>query len=390
MLVQEPSIISNKDLETDMPIERLLKPDFQSEDLCDWLSGNQPTFVDDLNILEEIGDGTDYEASKLAGIILPTDKTELVLFTFTETIYRIKYRNTDRDFADLKGVSGTGNRVLVGAIATLFLKKGISPDKAGRISSAFQSFAANAQTLGTDASRVEKELAEQAVETDDYYVKLVLRLERLEKVKEFDNNDELLQSIDNTEGTYQVISSRETTCCRYPDYVLPDDKTTEVDDVDDKKQVDDAIQQTANDKAAESDCNGIITRHKRIGTLYQRREWKTEWEMQWIRVGKCRLIKTRVPVVYHRTRKRALYAYTATTANADQFIGKAMEDCAWSAAISTGLIVLIVGGMDYRLAVAAWSSAFLQCMKDKIDDGVRCVIHDCEIVTEKGEWEVGL
>lgn len=372
-----------------MAIESMISLDLESKEICNWLHSDQAEIADPDNILSEVD--TQFDDSKVSALILNSDSLNdntILLSVFHERKFKVLLKGTDREIAVLSSVKSTQYRVDVIFEAYLYIKNDMDESSHSELLSFFSNFQINAQSIQEDLMASENGLISKGIMPSDYKVVLIPVLKKIDEVTLFDSHDAFGQHVlDNPR--YDVVEVEGNVTCKYPDRLVDSSKEILVENIEDVESVENAVEERAAELASTRDCNGMVTFNKRLATLFQFPEWKTEMENKEIRIGKCRIVKTKVPVVYHRTTKRALYAFVATPRSGENYLHKSVMDCIVSASISTGVVALLTGGLSITLSIAAWSSAFVECIKGKLSDGVRCIVHDLNVVTEKGEWKHG-
>src|SRR5690606_18234187 len=130
---------------------------------------------------------------------------EVILATFTETKHRVTLRGTDREFAVLRSVRCVKHRLKVDLLAFLFVRNGLAEDRVHVIEQAFDDFVISEDSLGEDVTQIEQLLVSRGIGLDDYYVKLIFTLERLESTEAFDNGPDVIGAI-NSEEKYEIRS----------------------------------------------------------------------------------------------------------------------------------------------------------------------------------------
>jgi hypothetical protein len=108
--------------------------------------------------------------------------------------------------------------------------------------------------------------------------------------------------------------------------------------------------------------------------------------MRDVRIGRCKITRTKVPVLETRTTKKVLYSYVLSPPEIQTFLERVFLDCMETSAVTAGLLMLVTGG-DFPAAVAAFKIAMAACLANKIkDDYKKCIIPDLAIIIEHNEW----
>jgi hypothetical protein len=134
-------------------------------------------------------------------------------------------------------------------------------------------------------------------------------------------------------------------------------------------------------------CENLeITAH-RIGTAFQYYEWKTEWEVRPVRISNCEIMRTKIPFFYSRIRKQALWGYAMTEAQLKHNMENGIIACLEAAAIQTGALIIVTGGMGIGAAVQAFCGNLQTCLVSKASNAVKCLLSGVKLVAEFGKWE---
>ena len=174
-----------------------------------------------------------------------------------------------------------------------------------------------------------------------------------------------------------------TESCNVPDLNLDiSGRQEEVDDPNDSN----GLGAIGERLGSERDCEGLVPTEHKIGTLFQYPEWKTKWVLKKIKVGRCSIMKTKVPVLYTRTTKKVLYSFVLSPKDARRLLERVFLNCMENSALVGGLLLLVTGG-NFATAISAFKITMEVCLSTKVPDSIkRCLIPDLGILTEKSGW----
>ncbi len=247
----------------------------------------------------------------------------------------------------------------------------------------------HADLVNDSIGDIESGLIANGIKVDDYYVDLSFKLVKAGDPMRSEANYRLfvdqMSSLRDKDGNlaYSVVEveyGREL--CDYPDNSFPHADVLIVGDVDDP-----IAEITATEQGQHKQCENLEVTSHRIGTMFQYLEWKTVWEVREIRVGRCRIMKTKIPVFYSRQRKEALWCYAMTTEQLKRNFEKSIKGCLESAANQTATLAIVIGGLGLAAAAEAFSRAFFFCFETKVEDAVDCIFKSLKLVAEVGDWE---
>lgn len=132
------------------------------------------------------------------------------------------------------------------------------------------------------------------------------------------------------------------------------------------------------------DCSDVSQRVERpVATLLQWPEFMIRPTSVRIKVG-CARITVRLPRLHTRTASMKLYYFYATPRIQSQWIIRQLEDCAHFA-IMAGAVVGIATG-NLATAIVTFKSLFTECVKQKLQDALRCFIPGLLILKSSTEW----
>lgn len=369
-----------------MSVERSIDPDLQNAEVCSFLTDSAATEYStaDERKNEWVAEKYDYVAVKEGLIDDAADKT-MTLAVFCS--WDCEVFTQDNRLLNTFTITDLGHQLLEFQIgALLFVKQGLDAAKAQLIRDTFDKV-----VLATDdVAQVETALIRAGVDMDDYQVALFFHLTKINYVSDATNLKAFRQQVaaeldEDGKPLYRVEwQERPTFSCTQPDNVHDDDHVI----IGDPDSPVDSIIDYERERVHE--CDDLVVTDHRIGTAFQYREWKTEMEMKTIRVGRCRLMKTKVPVVYHRTTKEVLIGYVISEGDLKRYMERAFRECLKSAAVTTAVLAIVTGGMGMTAAAAAFCSALQKCLEEKVTEVVVCLFSRLKLVTERGEWKHGV
>jgi hypothetical protein len=98
-------------------------------------------------------------------------------------------------------------------------------------------------------------------------------------------------------------------------------------------------------------------------------------------------MKTKIPVIFSRINKQALWGYVMTESQIKRNFGKSIEQCMVDAAIETSIVGVVTGGLGFLAAAAIFTAVCQACLDSKLDDAIQCLFSSLIIVTERSAWE---
>lgn len=131
------------------------------------------------------------------------------------------------------------------------------------------------------------------------------------------------------------------------------------------------------------DCGQIEVVKQRVATLLQWPEFKVEWEPKRVKIG-CVRITIRLPVLYIRTTKLALYYFYGKIQNLGILIEKIIETCALRGILAGAIIGVALSNL--QAAIVAFRTVFVECIKSQAQQAIVCLIPGLLIIKEKGGW----
>lgn len=118
----------------------------------------------------------------------------------------------------------------------------------------------------------------------------------------------------------------------------------------------------------------------KILTLLQYPEFKVEWRNHSFEIGCGVWIVISLPALQIRTSQLNLWAYTRSPKNLGALVSHVIETCAWHAALSGAVVGVVLG--NFIAALQAFRAVFTECLKDKLDQFIQCMIPGLVLITE--------
>lgn len=361
-----------------MPIERDIAPDFQSDAICKYLClGDGISSNREQACAGPLQAG--YDDPGIGDKLVATKK--LALPTFRTTPYGV-FTRVHRLIRTVSITDPIFNDIEMSVKAVLLIKTGLPQQSATALINAFN------KADPADTNKIETDLIKSGANVDDYYVVLYFSLKNGKRQLDETNTKAFVDQVGaelaaDGKPLYIVDQmGQPTVSCSAPDNVFDDHDVTIVKDVD--NPLPDILKQ-ANDE--HQDCDGLELTDHRIGTAFQHYEWKIEWEVRPIKIGPCEIMRTKIPIVYSRIRKYALWGVAMTRPQIKDNFEKAIVTCLIGAAVSTAALAIVTGGLGVAAAAAAFGSAVYGCIETKIEDAVKCFFVTLKLVTEYGDWE---
>lgn len=367
-----------------MPIQRVLNIDLESDKICTFLIDRKDREFDNGLVEAE-----SIAQSEYVGIGKPKDlayadsgNRSINLYTCIRRKYEILEVSTGMQVSLAETFIRITHPLFLSLYAFLLVKKGLDEQKKTLIKDAFDGY-----LLGRDeVDKVEERLVRKGVGVSDYQVFLSFKLTRTgDLVYEKRHDDEFIGHATQA-AINEVREIEETESCLVPDLNL--DVTGRVQEVDNVDFPDDGIKDFGNKISNAKDCNGVVPTSHKVGTLYQYPEWKLEWKMKKVKIGKCTILKIKLPVLHSRTTKRVLYAIVLSTKEAKEFLERLFINCMEKSVIVGGLLLLVTGG-NFATALAAFKLSMKACLASKVPENIkRCLIPELAIVTERRRWKI--
>lgn len=368
-----------------MSIQRDIYPDIQTPEICTFLCDYSTShFTNELEVtLDWTAAG--YEISSVANRQVGRSPVTLA-----------SYRKHQVDLSSPIGrlirscqiIDVTSHPIDILVWSKLFLKSGIAVDKRSLIENVFQTTVMD----GDDISAAEDTLAAQGILPNDFQVALFFSLERTSAPTYSHSNldafvEQMTRQVDGYGQRLYSVSVKEAVehSCEEQDQKFPDDDVLIVPDAD---QPVDEIQREENEEHRE--CEGLEITDHRIGTAFQYLEFKIEWEMRDVRIGRCRIMRTKLPILYTRTRKYALLGIAMSKEETKRNAENAIKYCLILAAVNTAALAIVTGGLGLAAAAQAFVASTMICLETKIGDAVNCFFVKLELVAEYGDWHEGV
>ena len=366
-----------------MSIQRDFHPDFQAEAVCNFLKAAGNT--DDLYSSEAEpraewqAEGYDFAAARYLTAAQP-----FPMRTFSTQSCNV-YTQAGRLLNTVDLTDPVDHALELRISALLFLKPHIDPALLARINAAFQTTDLN------DVDSVENDFRNQGVAYNDYQIVFAFELKRTAdadfRTINISTFQQQMAGYTDVNGNpmYQLRwLDQITMACEASDYQLDDDHIVEGDPNDPLAALEEY------EAALGQPCEGLTLIAHRVGTVFQIYEFKIEWLVRPIRIGRCRIMKTKVPVPFYRLRKEVLWCYVTTERDIRRYFETAIVDCIEYAAVSTAVLVIVTGGMGLSAAAAAFGSACQQCLEAKITQVVTCLFSKLKLVAEHDNWREGI
>ncbi|TIN79756.1 hypothetical protein [Mesorhizobium sp.] len=269
--------------------------------------------------------------------------------------------------------------------AILFLKDELDKSLSEEIIKIFKD--TNPADPATDLEAIETRIIRAGANMSDYQVDLVWRLTKVEAPIMSTLNStafrELVESVVDENGrAYHRVREQQQTrlTCEMPKH--NDDEEIIV-----CKDLVNPIECIAKREPIHEGCSDLVYTDQAIGTVFQYYEWKVEWLVRPVKIGRCTIMKTRIPVFFSRITKQVLWGYTLTLQQTKDNFERQMKECILWAAGVTAVAVLVAGGMGIKAAANAFSTALMTCLEQKLDDAVECVFGSMRLVAQSSGWE---
>lgn len=368
-----------------MPIQRDISPELQSMEVCHFLKNQYENStdnkVDAVSDVKNRGFEPSYQSDRQVGqkkLTLPIYQTRKVKLLSPAGRLIRDCEITDVEF----------HPVNLEIYSTLYLKTGIDKNSQAEIESVFNKTPMD----GDEIEKAEQALSDAGISNLIYEVILYYSLVRDGQPRissiNYDNFLKQMRDLkdDSRNSLYVVVPHGDGTReCEYRNVSFPDDEVLEVGDVEKPHR---EVEEEAREKHRK--CEGLEITDHRIGTAFQIHEFKIEWEMRDVRVGRCRIMRTKLPILYSRVRKYALWGMAMTRAETKRNAEKAIEGCLILAAVNTAALAIVTGGLGLAAAVQAFVASAFVCLETKISDVVTCFFVELKLVSEDGDWHEGI
>lgn len=361
-----------------MPIQRFLDVDLQSEPVCEFLKNPNAEPYDakfeSMNGYEDTGKRKNLAYSE-------PSTSEILLHTAIVRNYEIYDRETGMQVSTGRTITRLDHRLNLDAYALLLVKSGISDEHRTTVEEAFKNY----NPGKGDVDAVESALVLQGIPIGAYQVLLSFKLTRVAEPVLDDTHDRAFKSIARQSEQHDVRQiGRDAETCDVPDIDLDEtDRTVVVQDPDRPSK---GLAEIGERLGAERDCHGLEPTEHRVGTLFQYPEWKIKWVMKDVKIGHCRIVRTKLPELWTRTTKKVLYCFVLSSRDAKRLLEKVFLNCMETSAIVGGLLLLVTGG-NFATALAAFKYSMETCLATKVPDSIkRCLISDLAILTDHDSW----
>lgn len=361
-----------------MPIQRFLDIDLLSDPVCKFLKDHATSTYDaEFEALDGFEDTGPQKP-------LPNSEAEthnIRLYTAIIREYEIYDLQTSMQVSMGRTVTRIDHPLTLDAYAILLLKSDVSDSDRTAISDTFDRYKPGVD----DVDAVESSLVQQGVSIGAYQVLLSFKLTRQKAPvldSAHDNAFKYMATRSERYGVRQIGPDQET--CQVPNIDLDEtDRTVVVADPDAPRG---GLTEIGNRIGAARKCEGLEPTEHEIGTLFQYPEWKIEWVMKDVKIGRCRIMRTKLPELWTRTTKKVLYSFVLSPSDARLLLKRVFLNCMETSAIVGGLLLLVTGG-NFPTALAAFKLSMEACLSTKVPDAIKkCLIPDLAILTTKGKW----
>lgn len=131
-------------------------------------------------------------------------------------------------------------------------------------------------------------------------------------------------------------------------------------------------------------CDGLEKWQERVADLLNYSEYMTRWELVDIEICGIVIGKMHASVPYTRNVVLQLWAFAQYPQDPLAVLGDMVKECAKQAA-TAGIVVGLVLG-NFPAALAAFETAFSECMEHKLDRFVPCLIPGIVVMKVEGPW----
>lgn len=364
-----------------MPIQREISPDLQAPEVCEFLRSGGPNYSQESAATSEwSAEGYDFVTGGKRLLAEQKQAMRTYISRQVEVYTRAKRLLLSSTITD-----AVDHNISLKIYALLFAKKGLDPKLVAEMKSVFQKTDFSDPALIATA---ETYIINFGAKIDDYQIIPIFELDRLSSAEDLGINlkafvDQMKGYKDERGNAIYTIKVLDTVKyeCDAPTNAHDDADTIEAPVDDPGKAIGDYEQ------GQDHPCDGLVLTLHRIGTAFQYYEWKTVMEVREIRVGKCRIMKTKIPITYSRITKQALWCYTMTEDQLKRNLEKAIISCLISAAEETGALALVTGGLGLEAAATAFANACQECLESKVSDTVKCLFSKLKLVAETSDWK---
>jgi hypothetical protein len=366
----------------EMPIQRDISPDFNSPAVCAFLLDHSKQDFSELSALQADQSANGFTFHKGKRI----SSTKISLRTFKIHKLNVLDYISKRRVNSIELADPVDHPIELIINSYLFVKSTINPIILAVLIDEFTKF-----TPGVDdVDDIETSIIRRGAAVGDYRVILQLELVRAGTPQCLDiNYNSFLSQIDGYRAgiprrryyEVELIADGVSESCEFA--APPESKITVVKDIEHPENEISAIEKRRRPKG----CDELELTDHRIGTAFQYYEWKIEWLVRPIRIGSCEIMHTKIPVLFSRITKQALWGVAMTEPQIKNNSRKGIEGCLEEAAYETGALVIVSGGMGLAAAGEAFASSFMDCVGKWLADAVRCVVASLHLVAESDNWQ---
>lgn len=359
-----------------MPVQRFIDFELRSPEVCNFLTSNPevPTFEAEI----EIPSG--YSFSNHSKVLTPNEEDSRVdLFTSVIKEYLVwesKSKSIQPPITIHKTVTRLGHPLKLEFLAYLCIKDEVSDTQRKAITAVFDSF----QPSSDDLDSIETQLVNSGISLNLYSVLLTFRLTRSGPVFVADRwHDDYLKNNESLE----LIEVNKKVTCELP--TLNFDDPTRTAEVDDFAHADWAIDRLSTDVSAILDCDRMRSDAKEKIAAFSYKEFKVEMRIKRIRIGRCRIAKTRIPVLLSRTTRVDFYAIVISPTEAIPQLMPLFLHCLREVVGSARIDLLLM--WDFPSAVAAFKAGVTSCLRNRVlPEIARCLAPELLVVKSKSNW----
>jgi hypothetical protein len=356
-----------------MGIERQISLDFRSEQYCDFVIDQEQRDFTDIAEIENEWTAMSFVKRGIRTI----HQSDLDVPSFRRAEYKVSSSASGRVINTVSIHEPIVNPCVLLINAILFLKDGMDPSSVEEIETAFD------QVDIMDVDMTEAEFLRQGINPDDYHIALSFLLTRKSDPR---LNDERSKAfVQQTLGLgFSVSFQGETVTCTASDAVQ-DERHVIDGDPDDPAR---PILEHETQEMQRDDCRNLGLTEETIGTVFIFPEFRMDWVLKKIRVGRCRVVKTHVPVLRVRHNRQVLVAYVVSEDSIRRAFDRAIRDCVIKAALETGILIAVTKGAALATVVTVFVTSCTDCIERKLSDDVRCLKPNLKLVTQRGDWVV--
>lgn len=366
-----------------MGIERSFEPDLNSAEICKFL-GDTENANEKFSDRKSISTGWINQGYSEISDRIPIAQTKIDRVSFIRNTYVVESRD-GRLIKQVDVYDPVYHPCMLSIGTLLFLKPDIDAQLVTRVEQAFQ------HTDLNDVDDAELTFLREGLSFDDYQVVFFFELIRT-KDRQVDRTNSTSfeqqvgsQTDDEGKPIYRVERADSTHVCEAPSN--EQDPGTVIDgDINNPDR--DILEHER--REMEGKCEDLELVPKRVGTAFELIETKTKWELRKIKIGKCTVMKTKLPIIYSRRNRQILIAYVVAEKSLVAAAEKAILDCIKKAAEDTAILILVTAGSALPAAKVVFIASCLKCLESKFSDQVKCLKPDLKLVTERTDWVEGI